>query len=441
MNISDNEIIASFLLKKNFSITNNLEEANIILINTCFIRKKAELTLKYRLQNLKYLKLKKKPPLFGILGCISKHIKKLDKENIVDFVIPPDSYRKIPDIIFLVKKKKEYSQILSQKINETYADITPYQLNKEKKVTSFISITRGCDNMCTFCVVPFTRGRERSSDPDSILRECKKLYDKGYKEVTLLGQNVDSYLWVGSNLLKKQIYKIRNNKNFIDFSMLLDLLAKEIPLMRIRFSTSNPHDMSENVIKVISKHSNICKHIHLPVQSGSNKILKLMNRKYTCESYISLIKKIRSIIPQCSISHDIMTGFCNENEEDHQKTISLMNNVKYNYGYMFSYSHRPGTYAYKKFKDNVPEYIKKRRLKEIIDLQKNHSIFHMKEYIGKIQEVLIEGVSKKRDQDWYGRNTQNTVVVFPKINKKKIGDIVHLKITNYTSATLIGNII
>ncbi len=293
--------------------------------------------------------------------------------------------------------------------------------------------------MCTFCVVPFTRGRERSSDPNSILRECKNLYEKGYKEVTLLGQNVDSYLWVGSNILKKQIFKInRNKKDFFDFSMLLDFLARKIPFMRIRFSTSNPHDMSESVIKVISKYSNICKHIHLPVQSGSNKILKLMNRKYTRESYISLIKKIRSIIPECSISHDIITGFCNENEEDHKKTISLMKNVKYNYGYMFSYSPRPGTFAYKKYQDNVPENVKKRRLKEIIDVQRLHSIFYMKKYMEKTQEVLIEGESKRKNQDWYGRNTQNTVVVFPKVIGKKIGDIVYVKIKNYTSATLIG---
>ncbi|WP_185855906.1 tRNA (N6-isopentenyl adenosine(37)-C2)-methylthiotransferase MiaB [Blattabacterium cuenoti] len=447
MNLFDNEIVASLLLDKGFSITENLEKANIILINTCSIREKAESTLKNRLQNLKYLKKNKKnPPLFGILGCLSKQIKKLDQENIIDFSISPDSYRKISDIIIRLinenKNQKKDSKIFSlHKENETYSDITPYQFwnknRKNKKVTAFLSITRGCDNMCTFCVVPFTRGRERSSDPNLILKECKILYEKGYKEVTLLGQNVDSYLWGGRDFLKKQILK-KENKNFIDFSILLDLLAKKIPSMRIRFSTSNPHDMSEKVIEIISKHSNICNHIHLPVQSGSNKILKLMNRKYTRESYISLIKKIREKIPECSISHDIMTGFCHENEKDHQETISLMNNIKYNYGYMFSYSHRPGTYAYRKFQDNVPENVKKRRLKEIIHLQRTHSIFQMKKYIGKIQEVLIEGESKKNHQDWwYGRNTQNIGVVFPK-ESFIVGDLVHVQIINYTSSTLIG---
>ncbi|WP_185854665.1 tRNA (N6-isopentenyl adenosine(37)-C2)-methylthiotransferase MiaB [Blattabacterium cuenoti] len=438
MNISDTEIIISILSKNGFLLTNNLKKAHIILLNTCAIRKKAEQSIKNRLDNLRYLKSNnQKIPLFGILGCLSKSEK---YSNLIDFSIGPNSYRRIPDIIRLVMmndEKKIKSILLSENQNETYESISPSP--SIKKITTFLSITRGCDNMCTFCIVPFTRGRERSSSPYSIIKECENLYEKGYKEVTLLGQNVDSYLWFGGGL-KKQIKKIdNNNEKIIDFSKLLDLLASKIPFMRIRFSTSNPHDMSDKVIEVISKHSNICKHIHLPVQSGSNKILKLMNRKYTREKYLSLIQKIKSIIPECSISHDIITGFCNEEEEDHLETISLMNKVKYDYGYMFSYSPRPGTYAYKKLKDNVPENIKKRRLKEIIDLQRIHSIFRMKKYLGTIQEVLIEGKSKKNNQDWYGRNTQNIVVVFPK-KLSKIGETVFVKIINCTSATLIGRI-
>ncbi|WP_185878293.1 tRNA (N6-isopentenyl adenosine(37)-C2)-methylthiotransferase MiaB [Blattabacterium cuenoti] len=435
MNVSDTEIIISILSKNGFLLTNNLKKAHIILLNTCAIREKAELSIKNRLDNLRYLKSNnQKIPLFGILGCLSKSEK---YSNLIDFSIGPNSYRKIPDIIRLVMRndeKKITPILLSENQDETYENISPSPY--KKKITTFLSITRGCDNMCTFCIVPFTRGRERSSSPYSIIKECENLYEKGYKEVTLLGQNVDSYFWFGGGL-KKQINN--SNEKIIDFSRLLDLLASKIPFMRIRFSTSNPHDMSDRVIEVVSKHSNICKHIHLPVQSGSNKILKLMNRKYTREKYLSLIQKIRSIMPECSISHDIITGFCNEEEENHLETISLMNEVKYDYGYMFSYSPRPGTYAYKKLKDNVPEPVKKRRLKEIIDLQRIHSIFKMKKYLGTTQEVLIEGKSKKNNQDWYGRNTQNIVVVFPK-KLSKIGEIVFVKITNCTSATLIGRI-
>lgn len=437
MNIFDTEIIISILSKNGFLLTNNLKKAHIILLNTCAIRKKAELSIKNRLENLRYLKSNnQKIPLFGILGCFSK----LEKySNLIDFSIGPNSYRKMPDIIRLVMmndEKKIKPILLSENQDETYENISPSPY--KKKITTFLSITRGCDNMCTFCIVPFTRGRERSSSPSSIIKECENLYENGYKEVTLLGQNVDSYLWFGGGL-KKQIKIDNNHEKIIDFSRLLDLLASKIPFMRIRFSTSNPHDMSDRVIEVISKHSNICKHIHLPVQSGSNKILKLMNRKYTREKYLSLIQKIRSIIPECSISHDIITGFCNEEEEDHLETISLMNMVKYDYGYMFSYSPRPGTYAYKKLKDNVPKNVKKRRLKEIIDLQRIHSILRMKKYLGTMQEVLIEGKSKKNNQDWYGRNTQNIVVVFPK-KLSKIGETVFVKIINCTSATLIGRI-
>ncbi|WP_185850844.1 tRNA (N6-isopentenyl adenosine(37)-C2)-methylthiotransferase MiaB [Blattabacterium cuenoti] len=446
MNISDSEIVVSILLEKGYSLTYDLKKAHLILLNTCSIRKKAFLTIKNRLENLKYLKIKNKQfPLFGILGCISKTTEKsfLDK---IDFFVDPDDYRNISNVIDSVinKGSKSYIPSFSFKKNykdETYEGIEPYFPFKKKqsKVTSFLSITRGCDNMCTFCIVPFTRGRERSKSPSYIIEECQKLYEQGYKEITLLGQNVDSYLWFGGRLKKEIKNSKKIEKKIIDFSNLLDLIAKEFPSMRIRFSTSNPQDMSYEVIEIMSKHSNICKHIHLPVQSGSNKILKIMNRKYTREIYISLIKRIRSIIPECSISHDIMAGFCHETEEDHQETLSLMNEVKYNYGYMFSYSPRPGTFSYKKLKDTVPIRVKKRRLKEIIELQKTHSIFHMKKFLGKTEKVLIEGESKKNHNNWYGRNTQNIVVVFPKKNTK-IGETILIKIINFSSATLIGKI-
>ncbi|WP_341656709.1 tRNA (N6-isopentenyl adenosine(37)-C2)-methylthiotransferase MiaB [Blattabacterium cuenoti] len=434
MNISDSDIITSILLNHGFILSENLDKANIILLNACSIREKAELTLKKRLEQLKFFK-QKKNIWIGIIGCFSKEIKKfLLKKKMVDFFVSPDSYREIPNFIYYSIMGMQYLSYIKKK-NETYADISFVKTKQNnKKITSFLSITRGCNNMCTFCIVPFTRGRERSSDPDSIIKECKRLYKNGYKEVTLLGQNVDSYLWIEE---EKNMNK--NKKNVVDFSKLLDLLAKEIPMMRIRFSTSNPHDMSNKVLEVISKHKNICKHIHLPVQSGSNKILKLMNRKYTREKYIFLVQQIKNIIPQCSISHDIISGFCDENEQDHQDTINLMNEIKYNYGYMFSYSPRPGTYAYRKLKDNVPKHIKKKRLQEIIDLQRNHSFYRMQEHLGRVEEVLIEGESKKNNQYWYGRNTQNLIVVFPK-KFLNIGDYAHVKIKKTTSATLIGEL-
>ncbi|WP_185858375.1 tRNA (N6-isopentenyl adenosine(37)-C2)-methylthiotransferase MiaB [Blattabacterium cuenoti] len=424
MNVSDSEIVTSILLKNGYFLSQDLKKANIILLNSCSIREKAELTIKKRLEQLEFLK-KKKKIMFGIIGCFSKQMENfLIEEKKVDFIVNPNSYKEISNIIYHAKIGKRYLYAINR--NETYENIKPFHIN-ENKVTTFLSITRGCNNMCTFCIVPFTRGREKSSSPNSIIEKCKRLYKNGYKEVTLLGQNVDSYQWTENFNMKKNI----------DFSDLLNLIAKENPFLRIRFSTSNPHDMSDKVLKVISKNPNICKHIHLPVQSGSNKILKLMNRKYTREEYLILIKKIRTIIPECSISHDIMTGFCNEEESDHQETISLMNEVKYDYGYMFFYSPRPGTYAYKKLEDNVPINIKKKRLKEIINLQKNHSYLRMKKHLGNVEEILIEGKSKRNDQYWYGRNTQNIIVVFPK-KSSKIGELVHVKIIKNTSATLIG---
>ncbi|WGH26739.1 MAG: tRNA (N6-isopentenyl adenosine(37)-C2)-methylthiotransferase MiaB [Candidatus Bostrichicola ureolyticus] len=441
MNVSDSEIVISILIKENFKITFNFEDADLIFINTCSIREKAEQTIKKRLQKFNLLKKKKPNLIIGILGCMAKRLKEkfLEEEKLINLVIGPDSYRDIPNLISSVEDgKNAVNTILSR--DETYADINPVHF--ENKITAFITIMRGCDNMCSFCIVPFTRGRERSRDPDTIIKECKLLYNKGYREITLLGQNVDSYIWYNGSGIKRDIYKMPNinYNNLIDFAKLIELIAISVPNMRIRFSTSNPHDMSKKVLTIIKKYPNICKNIHLPVQSGSTRILKKMNRKYSREEYIYLIDQIRNIIPECSISHDIITGFCGETEQDHNDTLSLMEYVKYDYGYMFIYSVRPGTIAEKHFKDDVPMDIKKRRLKEIINLQKKHSYFRMQQYIGKIQEVLIEKVSKKDKNYWSGRNSQNVTVVFPKQNSK-IGTFVNVKIHNIISSTLIGKII
>ena len=321
--------------------------------------------------------------------------------------------------------------------DETYGDISPVRL-MSNGITALVSITRGCDNMCTFCVVPFTRGRERSREPQSIMKEIQDLWDKGFKEITLLGQNVDSYLWYGGGLKKDFVNATAMQKAMaVDFDQLLEMVAVGFPKMRIRFSTSNPQDMHESVLHVIAKHDNVCKHIHLPVQSGSNRILSAMNRLHTREEYMTLIDKIRAIIPNCSITQDMISGFPTETEEDHQSTLSLMDYVKYNFGYMYSYSERPGTLAERKMEDDVPEATKLRRLQEIVDLQQKHSWFRSEEFIGQTTEVLIEKVSKKSEKDWSGRNSQSIVVVFPKENYK-IGDFVNVKITNCTSGTLIG---
>lgn len=432
MNRSDSEIVAAIMNKEGYVFTKDLYDANIILINTCSIRNKAEQTIRNRLKYYKSIKLKNSNLIICLLGCMSEHFKSkiLEEESIIDVVVGPDSYRSLPDLIKVSRSdNRSVINVLLSK-EETYAELKPIRF-LSKKVTAFVSIIRGCNNMCTFCVVPFTRGRERSRDPFSILEECQQLYKDGYREITLLGQNVDSYLWY-HNIEKYPNYMFK-------FSKLLELLANNIPSnMRIRFSTSNPHDMSIDVLNVISNYKNICNYIHLPVQSGSNSILKKMNRKYTREEYIKLINKIRLIIPNCGISHDIIVGFCDETEKDHKETLSLMEYVKYNFGYMFFYSERKGTMAYKKMKDNIPINIKKRRLKEIITLQREHSYYRMKENIGDIQEILIENISKKNINYLCGRNSQNCVVVFPKKNYK-IGDFIKVKIKDCTSATLIGN--
>ena len=441
MNFSDSEIVASILTKEGFSTTQNINEADLVFVNTCSVREKAEQTVRKRLQFYNSIKRDHKPGMIvGVLGCMAERLKEkfLEEEKLVDIVIGPDAYRDLPNLITQVDDgRKAVNVILSKE--ETYADISPVRLGGNG-VTAFVSITRGCDNMCTFCVVPFTRGRERSRDPESILKECTQLVEEGYKEVTLLGQNVDSYLWYGGGS-KKDLKKASKEaqENTTNFAMLLDNVAKYCPKMRIRFSTSNPQDMTEDVIKTMEKHKNICNYIHLPVQSGSSRMLEVMKRGYNREEYIKLIDNIKNIIPDCAISMDMIAGFCTETEEDHQETLSLMDYVKYDFGYMFNYSVRPNTPA-ARMEDDVVKDVKQRRLSEIIEKQMGHSLLRNEEKIGGTYEVLVEGVSKKSEKKLFGRTTYNSVVVFPKENYKK-GDFVMVKIEDCTAATLIGKTI
>ncbi len=442
MNFSDSEIVASILMKEGFNTTKNIEKADVVFINTCSIREKAEKTVRKRLEFYNSIKQNNnKRMIVGVLGCMAERLKEqfLEEEKLVDIVVGPDAYRDLPNLIKQVDDgKKAVNVILS--LQETYADINPVRLGGNG-ITAFVSITRGCDNMCTFCVVPFTRGRERSRDPESILKECSDLFNKGYREITLLGQNVDSYLWYGGGPKKNfKTISLKRKVKHINFGKLLEMVAQINPNLRIRFSTSNPQDMTEDVIETMAKYNNVCKYIHLPLQSGSNKILNLMNRGYSREDYILLIDKIKNIIPDCGISMDIITGFCSENEKDHQDTLSLMDYVKYDYGYMFKYSERPNTLAEKRMNDDVEESIKTKRLNEIIKKQGEHSLIRMQQKIGKTYEVLVEGVSKRSTKHFFGRTTHNSVVVFPKKNYK-IGDYVNVKINDCTSATLKGNTI
>ena len=438
MNFSDSEIVTSILGKAGFTTTNKLAEADLVLINTCSIREKAELTVRKRLEQFNGIK-KNNPSLkVGVLGCMAERLKSkfLEEEKIVDLVAGPDAYKDLPNLVRDVEQGSDAVNVILSK-EETYGDIRPVRLHSNG-VTAFVSITRGCDNMCTFCVVPFTRGRERSRDPKSILKEINDLNLSGFKEVTLLGQNVDSYLWYGGGP-KKDFIKATDlqKKTAITFDKLLDMVASEQPNMRIRFSTSNPQDMTMDVLYVMRKHKNICNYIHLPVQSGSDNVLKAMNRQHTRAEYIELIDHIRRILPDCGISQDMISGFPNETEQDHQDTLSLMDYVKYDFGFMFMYSERPGTPAAKKLEDNIPENVKKIRLQEIVKRQQQHSLYRTQRFVGQTVEVLIEKESKKSKKHWSGRNEQNTVVVFPKENFK-IGDFVNVKIHDCTSATLIG---
>lgn len=442
MNFSDSEIVASILLDNGYNTTSVMEEADLILVNTCAIRHKAEDTVRKRLTEFNALKKKNPSMKVGVLGCMAERLKTklLEEEKIVDLVAGPDAYRDLPKLLEDVDDGRQAINVILSK-EETYADLNPVRLGGNG-VTAFVSITRGCDNMCTFCVVPFTRGRERSREPESIISECENLWNNGYKEVTLLGQNVDSYLWYGGGL-NKDFDKAteEQKKNAVDFAQLLDRVALAVPGMRIRFSTSNPQDMHESVLRTMAKHKNICKSIHLPFQSGSTAVLKRMNRQHTREEYIELIDKIKEILPDIALSHDIIAGFCGETEEEHKETLSLMEYVKYDFGYMFAYSERPGTPAHKKMADDVPEEVKKRRLQEIIDLQQKHSKERMDSYLGKTFEVLIEGNSKRDENFWYGRTSQNTVMVFQKKEGTKRGDFVNVKANSCTSATLLGEMV
>src|SRR5690554_3449890 len=438
MNFSDSEIVASILANEGYNTTQNLEEADLVLVNTCSIRDKAEQTVRKRLE--KYNAVKKINPTMkvGVLGCMAERLKSkfLEEEKIVDMVVGPDAYKDIPNLLQEIDEGRDAINVILSK-DETYGDISPVRLNSNG-VTAFVTITRGCDNMCTFCVVPFTRGRERSREPQSIIKEINDLWERGFKEVTLLGQNVDSYLWYGGGLKKDFVKATEMQKaTSVDFAQLLEMCAVKFPKMRFRFSTSNPQDMHEEVLHVIAKYHNVCKYIHLPVQSGSTRILQEMNRQHTREEYMELIDKVRSIIPDCSISQDMITGFPTETEEDHKDTLTLMEYAQYDFGFMFAYSERPGTLAARKMEDDIPEEVKKRRLQEVIDVQQELALQRTQRFLGQTVEVLIEKLSKKSDEHWSGRNSQNTTVVFPKENYKA-GDFVLVKVTDCTTSTLIG---
>jgi len=430
MNFADTEVVTSILLENGYATTSELNEADTILLNTCAIRDNAENKIRHRLQTFNLLKKNKPDVTIGILGCMAERLKTklIEEEKVVDLVAGPDAYRDLPRLLNEIENgNKAINVFLSRE--ETYGDIEPVRLHTNG-VTALVSIMRGCDNMCSFCVVPYTRGRERSRDLPSILKECKDLIDRGFKEVTLLGQNVDSYKWLNPE-----------SNSIINFAHLLDAVAKIDSKLRVRFSTSHPKDITDEVLFTMAKFENICKNIHLPAQSGNNRILTLMNRTYTREWYLSRIKSIRNILGEsCGISHDIIAGFCSETEEEHLDTISLLEEVVYDFGYMFSYSERPGTPAEKKLNDDVPEETKKRRLSEIIDVQRKHSEIRNKQFIGKVEKVLVEGDSKKSKNHHFGKIDSNKVVVFPKKNEAK-GDYVMVKIFNCTSGTLLGEII
>lgn len=439
MNFSDSEIVASILADNGFNTTKNIEEADVVFVNTCSIREKAELTVRNRLKSFNKYKKQKPEMIIGVLGCMAERVKSqlLDEEKLVDIVVGPDAYRDLPNLINQADEgKKAVNVILSKE--ETYADISPVRL-LSNGVTAFISITRGCDNMCTFCVVPFTRGRERSRNPESILNEAKDLFERGYREVTLLGQNVDSYLWYGQEGLKKEYETLtaEEKSKCVNFAQLMEQVALISPLLRVRFSTSHPKDITDEFLQVMAKYDNICNYIHLPFQSGNSRILELMNRGYTSEWYKQRVDAIKRIVPDVALSADIIAGFCSETEEEHQDTLALMEYVKFDYGYMFSYSERPNTLAQRKLKDDVPEDVKKRRLAEIITLQNKHSLERNQGYVGKTFQVLVEGVSKKSADELQGRTPQNTVAVFPK-EHYNIGDYVNIHIHSCTGGTLIG---
>lgn len=433
MNFADSEVVASILNKEGFGATRNLEEADLIFVNTCSIREKAEQTVRKRLTEFKRLKKQKKELLIGVLGCMAERLKSkfLEEEKLVDLVVGPDAYRSLPALVSeAAGGQKAVNVLLSRE--ETYADIAPVRLDGNG-VSAFVSIMRGCNNMCSFCVVPFTRGRERSRDDKSILYECEQLFEQGYREVTLLGQNVDSYYFVPDGPATQEPVPVT-------FALLLEKVALISPLLRVRFSTSHPKDITDDVLHTMQRYDNICKYIHLPLQSGSNRVLQLMNRTYTKEWYMAKVDRIKSILPDCGISADIIAGFCTEQEEDHQDTLRVMDYSAFDFSYMFFYSERPGTLAARRYQDDVPEDIKKRRLQEIVEKQNHLSLQSNLRDIGKIFTVLIEGESKKNKLEWKGRNSQNKVIVFPKSDDETLqkGAYVQVKVTECTQATLLG---
>jgi tRNA-2-methylthio-N6-dimethylallyladenosine synthase len=436
MNFSDSEVVASIMTKEGYTTTRNVDEADVVLINTCSIRENAEQRVRNRLTEFKHKKDQNPDLVVGILGCMAERLKKalLEEEKLVDLVAGPDAYRDLPNLVEEVGTGQKAVNVLLSR-DETYADISPVRLD-QGGISAFVTIMRGCDNMCSFCVVPFTRGRERSRDPQTIVEECKDLFDKGYREVTLLGQNVDSYRW---NLTSKGEIK-DDNLPTTNFAQLMEMVALVSPHLRVRFSTSHPKDMTDDVLEIMAKYENICPYIHLPVQSGHTDVLARMNRGYSREWYLDRINAIRKYMPDCAISTDIITGFCGETDEEHQDTISLMKEVQFDFAYMFKYSERPKTLAERRFEDDIPDAVKGSRLNEIIELQLQHSRLSNEKQIGKTVKVLIEGTSKRSEEHLCGRNGQNAMVVFPKQNYEK-GQYVMVKISDCTSATLMGEAI
>ena len=440
MNFSDSEIVTSILKKEGFGTTSSPEHADVILINTCSIREKAEQTVRNRLNFFNGVKKKNREVTVGVLGCMAERLKSklLEEEKIVDLVLGPDAYRDLPKLVKQAEEgEKGINTFLSRE--ETYADISPVRLNSNG-VTAFISIMRGCDNMCSFCVVPFTRGRERSRDPHSIVKEAQELFDKGYREVTLLGQNVDSYKWSAEENNKARLNKKASEVEIVNFANLIELVAKIHPDLRVRFSTSHPKDITDEVLHTMNKYENICNYIHLPAQSGNTRVLELMNRTYSREWYINRVDAIREILGEaCGISSDMIAGFCTETEEEHQETLTLMDYVKYDFSYMFFYSERPGTLAAKKYEDDIPLEVKKRRLQEIIDKQRDISLERNKLDVGKTFRVLVEGKSKRSEDKVQGRNSANKVIIFEGNIEK--GTYVDVKVTDCTPATLFGELV
>ncbi len=433
MNFSDSEIVASILADNGFETTADYNEADVIFINTCSIRENAEQRVRNRLRDFTIAKVKKPGLVIGVLGCMAERLKAkfLEEEKLVDVVVGPDAYRDLPNLIEQVDGGQKAVNVLLSR-EETYADISPVRLNSNG-INAFVSIMRGCDNMCSFCVVPFTRGRERSRDPESIVKECRGLFENGYREVTLLGQNVDSYKWKSETETEEA--------RLVNFANLLEMVALINPELRVRFSTSHPKDITDEVLHTIKKYDNICKYIHLPAQSGNSRVLEMMNRTYDREWYLERIEAIRRIIPECAISTDMITGFCSETDAEHQDTLSMMDYVKYDFAYMFMYSERPGTLAAKRYPDDIPDEVKRNRLKEIVAKQQEHSHQRLLAKVGTVQKVLIEGFSKKSENDYCGRSDHNAMVVFPVSEDYKPGSYVNVYIDRCTTATLIGRVV